>query len=199
MNSKIAAALACLALQACAAAGGPAPDPASIPVPVGSPALALVPVAELRALTEAAPWWCFDWDEASRTCESVARTTWHDGRSGMSQIAYVLSATPRIMIIVSMPSRFESDTICGRPAEMSVNVEVAADSALPDDSAEQIEAAMLDVLAKRGESVLCIGAMRESGLFRLTSYSGAGEMVEEDHTFRLLAERPALRVPDREI
>jgi hypothetical protein len=194
VNTKIAvAALACAALQACAAGG----DPSRVVGAESAPTQALVRVAELHELTRATPWECANYDEADRTCEAVARTTWRDDRHGTSRVVVLLVEAPRVTAMLTTPTWAEGDRECGRTAETSV--EVVSDTVLPEGAAEKIKAATRRKLATReGRAVTCARLVRDGDHFRVASRHD-GRPFGRGNRLRLFAEPPALRVPDRRV
>lgn len=169
-------------LQACAVAGDPVP------------ARALVPMAELRELLRTTPWECVNYDEVSRTCESISRTDWRDDRHGALRLTLLLKGTPRAMAVLSGPTWAEGDMECGRLGEVAV--EVVPDAAMPKGAAEKIAAAMRRKLATReGRAVTCAGLVRDGEHFRASSRRD-GRPFGRGNRLRLFAEPPALRVRD---
>lgn len=184
MSPRIAvAALACAALQACAGADGPAP--------AQPPISAFMPMAEFRVLAEAAPWRCFGYDPATRTCGWLEHTSWRDDRNGVTKVVLLVTGAPRITFVMSTQVWFERDKRCGRYAESAV--ELVADVPVPPDAAEEAEAALRGKLAESKGVVTCVGLVREGDRFREVAYLD-GEPMDRTATFSLSAEPPALRV-----
>ena len=163
------------------------------PAPVAEAAdLALVPMAELRALERATPWECEGYDEATRTCEGVGRTTWGDGRTGRSGDVRVINADPRVVVALSGPEWFEADRACGRAADVSVELVEGPPS---PGLAERVEALARErIAAAYGNSVLCSGLVRDGDGFREVIFRD-GVPTGRTNAFRLFAERPSLRAP----
>jgi hypothetical protein len=151
-------------------------------------------MAELRAIQRDAPWECSNYDAATRTCEGLARTTWRDDGTGTPEVAVLAAETPRVALVVSGPVWAEGDMECGRFADFPVRV--AASDPLPPGAAARIEAAFKGALASRG-TVGCTGLVRDGDGFRTVDYRD-GNPTGPTSTLRFFADRPALRVPDRQ-
>lgn len=153
-----------------------------------------MPLTELRELARATPWECVNYDEASHTCEAIARTTWRDDRHGTSRLALLAQRSPRVVVALSAPTWAEGDLECGRTADATVEVEV--DRSLPEDAADRAEAVIRRALA--GErAVTCAGVVRDGEHFRVVGYRD-GRPTGSSTALRLFAEPPALRPRDGE-
>jgi hypothetical protein len=158
------------------------------------PSLAFVPMAEMRELTRAAPWQCYNYDETTRTCDTIERTTWRDARTGFSESVVMFGDDPRVVAAMSGEGWFERDMACGRMADFSVEL---VEAGVPPGVAEKMKALIEEVKAAEfGSSVVCTGLVRDGDRFRTVNFRD-GARTDGTSTLRLFAERPALRVYDR--
>jgi hypothetical protein len=132
------------------------------------PSLAFVPMAEMRELTRAAPWQCYNYDETTRTCDTIERTTWRDARTGFSESVVMFGDDPRVVAAISGEASFERDRACARMADASVEL---AETTFPPRVAEKLEALILEMkAAKFGSSVVCTGWTRDGDGFRTVNF-----------------------------
>jgi hypothetical protein len=132
------------------------------------PSLAFVPMAEMRELTRAAPWQCYNYDETTRTCDTIERTTWRDARTGFSESVVMFGDDPRVVAAMSGEGWFERDRACGRMVDFSVEL---VEAGVPLGVAERIKALIEEVKAAEfGSSVVCTGLVRDGDRFRTVNF-----------------------------
>jgi hypothetical protein len=169
--------LAAAALAGCASHApprGPVPPTAApavapeVAAPTSEASPALVPMAELRGLTREAPWECHNYDEATRTCDAIGRTTWRDLQTGFAESIVMFDDDPRVVAAISGEASFERDRACARMADASVEL---AETTFPPRVAEKLEALILEMkAAKFGSSVVCTGWTRDGDGFRTVNF-----------------------------